>query len=132
MARTNLPVTALAANSGVLNPVATAVDQANGMNIALVALRNTIPAGGGADELVLVVSNTAAAAHNVTVRAGASNPPAFRKDKGDIAVSVTNGQTAYVGPFEWARICQPDGSINVDFDAGFTGTILPILLPRVV
>lgn len=128
MARTNLPVTALVANSGVLNPTATAVDQANGMNVKLVS--ENIPAAANSDRLVLVVANTAAAAHNVIVRAGAANPPAFRAGIGDIDFSVTNAETAYVGPFEWARIAQSDGSVNVDFDSGFTGTILALLLPR--
>lgn len=134
MARTNLPTTALVANSGVLNPTATAVDQANGMNILLPS--TAIPRTADADHLVLVVANTAAAAHNVIVRAGAGEPgaygPAFRTGKGDLTFSVTNAQTAYVGPFEVARFAQADGSLNIDFDTGFTGTVLALLMPVTV
>jgi hypothetical protein len=128
VARTNLPLTKLVANSGVLNPSATTVDQTNGMNVALAS--ESIPAGANSDRLVLKVDNTAAAAHNVIVRAGAANPPAFRAGIGDITFSVTNAESAYVGPFEWARVAQSDGSVNVDFDSGFTGTITAFLLPR--
>lgn len=128
MARTNLPLTSLAGNSGSVNPSTTAVDQANGMNIALA--NEGVPAAGNTDRLVLVVANTAAAAHHILVRAGAANPPAFRAGIGDVSVNVTNGVTAYVGPFEYARVVQSDGSVNVDFDSGFTGTILALLLPR--
>lgn len=128
MARTNLPLTSLVANGGVLNPTATAVDQANGMTVALAS--SAIPAHPTSENLVLVVANTAAAAHNVIIRAGASNPPAFRAGLGDITFSVTNAETAYVGPFDYARVVQSDGSLSVDFDSGFTGTILALLVPR--
>lgn len=114
--------------TGVSNPTADAADQTNGMNLALAS--SAVPSAADCDLLVLVVSNTAAAAHNFILRAGASNPPAFRKDLGDLTISVTNATTLYAGPFEPARFLQSDGSLNVDFSSGFTGTILALLLPR--
>lgn len=127
MARTNLPVSNLTTN-GKTAVSTTAIDQANGMNCALAS--NAIPAVSASEHLVLVVSNTAAAPHNFILRAGASNPPAFRAGLGDLTVSVTNGTTAYIGPFDHARFVQSDGSLNIDFDAGTTGTVQALLVPR--
>ena len=134
MARTNLPLSnlvgeasvALGTYTGLADPAGTAIDQANGMNVVLAT--TAIPAAPGAELLLLRVANTAAAAHNVILRAGAY-PPAFESMKGDQTVSVTNATTRWVGPLEYARHAQADGSINVDFDTGFTGTITAFLVP---
>lgn len=127
MARTNLPVTAMTAN-GVTAVSTTAIDQANGMNLALAS--TAIPSTATSDELVLVVANTDTGAHNFILRAGASNPPAFRSGLGDLTVSIPASTTRYFGPFDWARFCQSDGSLNIDFGSGITGTIQALLLPR--
>lgn len=127
MARTNLPVTELAGNAGVAEST-TAIDQANGMNVSVAS--ESIPAKGEGEDIVLVVDNTAAAAHNVIVRAGAGPVPAFRASLGDLTVNVAAGATAFIGPFETARFAQSDGSLNVDFDAGTTGTVVALRVPR--
>ena len=126
MARTNLPLTVLTQDGGAVAPSTTAVDVANGMNIAMAS--SAIPSGSNALGLVIVFNQTFAGAKNITIRAGA-NPPAFRKDKGDLQVSA-NAQVAYVGPLDPARYMQADGSINIDFDSGTTGTVLALLLPH--
>lgn len=128
MARTNLPQTVLSPTAGVVNPSTTAIDATNGMNLALAS--EGVPAGPNSTGVTLVVSNTFAGAKHVIVRAGASNPPAFRAAIGDLSVNVGQNQTAYIGPLEWARFCQSDGSLNIDFDAGTTGTILALVAPR--
>ena|SRR5579862_3734652 len=127
MARTNLPVTALTAN-GATAISTTAVDQTNGMNCQLAS--EAMPAAGNSEQLVLVVDNTDSASHNFILRAGASNPPAFRAALGDLTIAVAATTTKYLGPFEWARFCQSDGSLNIDFSSGFAGTIQALLLPR--
>lgn len=142
MARTTLPVTTMTANGAVLNNAGTAIDAANGMNIPLAS--SAIPAVGGADRLVLYVTNTFAGTKTVTVRKGDNtnyaNVPAFEAGKGDFVsgnLTASTG-TAFIGPFELARFVQsggagadqPAGSINVDFAASMTGTIWAILLPR--
>lgn len=127
MARTAIPVTALVVNASTAIST-TVIDQANGMNLALKS--TAIPAKAESENLVLVVDNTAAGAHNFILRAGASNPPAFRTDLGDLTISVGATTTVYIGPFDWARFCQTDGSLNIDFDAGTTGTIQALLVPR--
>lgn len=143
MARTNLPVTALDPKNPSLNTAGTSIDATNGMNIALAS--SAIPSKPGADRLVLYVQNTTASTKTVTVRAGAgvaapSNfgygypVPSQEQGLGDLVtgnLSATTG-TAFIGPFEAARFIQTDGSVNVDFASGTTGTIWAILLPRYV
>ena len=126
MARTAITRRNLVPNGGLLAPTADTIDQANGMSLAIT---NTgVPAGPDMDMVILKVDNSAAGAHNVIIRAGV-NPPAFRAGLGDLTVSVTNGTTKYVGPFEPARFKQADGSLNVDFDSGFSGTITAFFMP---
>lgn len=129
MARTNLPTSTLPgmAAAGLADPAGTAIDATNGMNVALAS--TAIPAGPTARNLFLRVANTAASAKNVIVRAGVY-PPAFRQGLGDLTVNVVNATTKWVGPFEAARFTQADGSINIDFDAGTTGTITAFLSPE--
>lgn len=120
MARTNLPLTALAPNSSIAAPAGTNVDATNGMNVQIVT--NGIPAAYSLADVFLQVTNSAASAKTVTVRAG-SNPPAFRAGLGDLAVSVNASATVFIGPLESARFAQVDGSLNIDFGSGMTGTI---------
>lgn len=129
MARTNLPTSLLPGNAaaGLADPAGTAIDQPNGMNVVLAS--GAIPAAPTARNLFLRVANTAAAPHNAIIRAGAY-PPAFRSGLGDLLVSVTNATTKWIGPLEAARFAQADGSINLDFDASFTGTITAFLSPE--
>jgi hypothetical protein len=128
MSRTNLPVSTLSPSVGVLNPSATNIDQANGMNVVLAS--SAIPSAAGANDLVLIVTQTSSSTRNVIIRAGASNPPAFRKDLGDLTIACTATTTNYLGPLEVARFAQSDGSINIDFQASATGTIMALLVPR--
>lgn len=134
MARTNLPPTSLTSNGAVLNSAGTAIDATNGMNVQLPT--SSVPANSGADRLVLYVQNTAAATKTVIIRAGvgggATPGQAFRSGLGDFTsgnLSASTG-TAFIGPLESARFAQSDGSINVDFASGTTGTIWALLLPK--
>lgn len=135
MARTNLPLTTLTPNSAVLNNAGTAIDQANGMNIQLPT--TSIPAAPQSDTLVLYVKNATAATETVTVRAGTNttgdpNSPAFRAGLGDLTTGnlTASTGTAFIGPFDPSRFQQSDGSINVDFASGATGTIWALVLPK--
>lgn len=128
MARTNLPVTNMVEEGAVVAPAGTAIDPVNGMNIVLAS--GAIPAAPGAWDLFIQYNGTFAGAKNIYIRAGA-NPPSSRAGKGDLVQSVNN-QTVYIGPLEPARHEQADGSINVDFDASSTGTILAFLRPHLV
>ncbi len=113
MARTAVPITSLPANAGTAGAAGTAADPTNGHLIA---------AGGLTRRLLLVVKNTAAGAKNATLKAGV-NPPAFRAGVGDLVVSVpaTTGVRYIV--VEAARFAQANGDINLDLEAGTTGTV---------
>jgi hypothetical protein len=143
MARTNLPLTSLNPKSPTLNSAGTAVDAANGMNIALAS--SAIPSAASGDRLVIYVTNTFAGTKTVTVRAGVGVAapagfgtgypvPSQEMGIGDLVTGnlTASTGTAYIGPFDTARYVQPDGSINVDFAASMTGLIWAILLPKYV
>jgi hypothetical protein len=127
MARTNLPLTALVGNSGVAEPAGTAIDQANGMVINLAS--TAVPAAGGPRHLIIQVKNTFAGTKVATIRAGA-NPPSMRAALGDITFTCPASANTFLGPFEAARVLQADGTINIDFASGITGTINALLVPR--
>ena len=134
MARTNLPLSnpiaeasvATGTYTGIAAPGTTAADQANGMNVVLAS--GAIPHNPGAEALILIIANTAASPLAAIVRAGAY-PPAFEQGKGDLSVTITNATTRWIGPLEYARHAQADGSINLDFASGFTGTCIAVLVP---
>jgi hypothetical protein len=131
MPRDALTVTTLTPNSGVLQPAAQTLTQANGQSIALPA--TAIPSSPDADSLILIVANTAAAPHNLIVRAGIGGGitpgPAQRAGLGDLTIAITNATTKVCGPFDPARFSQADGSILLDEDSGFTGNIQVFLMP---
>jgi hypothetical protein len=132
MARTAIPTSDLVANSSITTPAGTAVDQANGMVVAA-----PTPTAGQLSRdqdhfkrLFLRVKNTVGSPLNVIVRAGANTYMAIRSGLGDLTVQVpaTTGDVI-LGPFESARFMQPDGSLNVDFQATFAGTITAFRVP---
>src|SRR5579875_3439268 len=131
MARTNLPQTAWSPNGSIAAPTATAIDAVNGMNVQV---PNTgVPAASTMANCILQVSNTAAAAYNVTIDAGVGGGPtpgpAYRSGKGSLIVNVPASSTVFIGPFESARFAQLDGSLNIDFQSGMTGTITAFVMP---
>lgn len=119
MARTNVPLSKLTANSSITTPAGTALDPTNGHVISAGRFR----------KLMLRVTNTSAGAKNITVKAGVS-PPALSAGQGDLVVSVpaTTGDVL-IGPLEAARFSQANGDINVDVAASATGIIAAIQLP---
>ena len=95
-----------------LEPTATSVVQANGIKLknAFACKDNT---------LVLVVANTANAAKDITIKKG-DYPNSVL---GDITFSVKASSTTLVKIENPSRLEQADGSLLIDFAAGFTGTI---------
>lgn len=121
MARTNVPLTALVPNGGITEPAGTAVDPTNG---------HVIDVTSTDAHVIIEVNNTAVTDKVVTVKAGTNNPPAFRKDLGDVAVTVTASTRAFIGPLESARFIQPGQKLNIDMAAGITGTIAALAMPQ--
>lgn len=82
------------------------------------------------ERTVLRVANTEGSTNTCTVRKG-DNPPALAAGQGDLVVTIaaTTG-VRYLGPFESGRFLQADGSLEVDFETGTTGTIDVLLIPR--
>ncbi len=119
MARTLIAPTNLQ-QSAPLAPVTTAIDVANGMYLAA-------GVGNMPNRLVLVVNNTAVTAQQVTIKAGV-NPPALRAAIGDLVFSVGASATASL-VIEGSRHVQNNGTVNVDFEAGTTGTVTAYRVP---
>lgn len=121
MARVAIPITEMSQNAAVTPPSATAVDGTNHHNIA---------AKGRTDTLFLevIAGGTTGNGGDVIIKAGV-NPPAFRQGLGDLTVTVGDGVTKLIGPFESARFCQADGSINVD-TSSLVGTFRAFRLPK--
>lgn len=129
MPRTNVPVTALIANSGVADPAGTAVDVANG---------HIIGPRVRAEQIVIRVVNTAVTPKNVTLKAGASQALAWAAGQGDLVMAVPASSTRWLGPFESGRYMQPrndtgttsGGFLYLDLEAGLTGNLSVFDLPR--
>lgn len=117
--RTNIPVTKAVFDGFVIEPAATALDAANGHVVTPREAR----------QLRLRVNNSAVTTHTVTVDpgSGAGSEPGVAA----LAVPVAPSQTVHIGPFTSARFDQAGGtSINIDLDAGFTGTVWAFEDPR--
>lgn len=126
MARVTVPVTQLAADAATADPTATTADATNGHVVGNVS-GGTVPL----EQLVLRVANTAGSTRTVTIKAG-TNPPAAEAILGDVAITVpaTTG-VKWVGPLSSGRHAQDDGTVRIDLEAGFTGTLTAFHLPRI-
>jgi hypothetical protein len=118
MARTAVPYSSWANNAAVPAPAGTTLDVANGHSIAQ----------SGAERSILLFTNTDAAAHTVTIKAG--DPMGMSAGQGDLTFSIPAGSSAYVGPLESARVQQKDGSLYIDLQAGHAGKITAFFIPR--
>lgn len=113
MARDTVIPTLLTLNAGVAKPAGYTIVPANGVNVP-----NTCPTR----RLIFHVANTSGASANVTFRAGI-NPPAVEAGQGDLVIAVAAGATQVIN-IDSGRFYQADGSMNIDFDGGFTGTLI--------
>ena len=129
MARTLIPLTPLVSNNGIQVPVATAVDPTNGHYVDCTGLTG---------QLLISVNNTFAGTKTVTIKAGTSNPPAFRNSLGDFVFTAAASDRCVVGPLESARFVQPvggtdggtGGRVFIDLAASITGTITALFIPK--
>lgn len=119
MARTAVPVTDLTAATSTADPAGTTADATNGHTIT----------GARPEVLTLRVKNTTAGALNAILRAG-TFPLAGASGQGDLTVSVGAGATVFIGPVESARFLQSDGSVSLDLQATFTGTVTAFKVNR--
>jgi hypothetical protein len=123
MPRTAVAYSTFTANSSTADPAGTTIDSTlvtNGVKVTA-----AVP-----EETVIRVANTAGTSKVVTINAG-DYPPAAAAGQG--AVTGTVGATTGVlwfGPFESGRFLQNDGTFEVDFASGTTGTITVFRVPR--
>jgi hypothetical protein len=121
MARDLLTKNTFVPNASLADPVANTVTQANGSYIA---------GGSASEQIVIRVTQTAASAKAVTVRAGV-HPPAISAGQGDyVSAQIAQNAVLWLGPFTSGRFLQADGKINIDYEAGFTGSATCFVLPR--
>ena len=118
MARTDVPIIDASRNA-VTTATPTAADATNGHKIQV---------DGGCRRVVLVVKQTAATAKTVTVKAGA-NPPAWATDADLVSSALAQNATVAIS-LDFAKFVQSNGDINVDLQAGFTGEISAIRIPK--
>lgn len=119
MPRDAIPIIASAINAATIEGAGVAISPTNGGNIAI---------DGVSDKYLLIILNSTVGAKNVTLKAGVY-PPAFRSGIGDSVIPCAQSTQRQVIPIESARFAQADGSINVDFEAGMTGTAFCYKLP---
>ncbi len=123
MARTAVTVTALAYNAALARPAGTNADTSNGHKVTVNAATT---------RLALLVKHTAATAKNLTVVAGDASP-ADAQGQGDLVIAFAAGNVTAVEKFIVVtsdRFIQNDGTISIDLESGFTGTIAAIQLPK--
>ncbi|MFE9865875.1 hypothetical protein ACFYPZ_24575 [Streptomyces sp. NPDC005506] len=123
MARTSVPISNLVGNGSLADPAGTTLDATNDHSISIVSVH--------AEELLIRVTNTHSSAHTVTVKAGGTNPPAWRGGQGDLTVSVpaTTG-VAWIGPLSSSRFQQAGSTLYVDIETSHAGTITAFKVPR--
>lgn len=113
-----LTINDLSANGSIALPTADVLDTGT----AAVTLNAAI---GNADHrrVFLQVKNTDGSNNlTVAVKAGATNPPAFRGALGDLSVTIAAGATKVIGPFDPSRFAKADGTLDVKFTPA-AGTI---------
>ncbi|MET8824786.1 hypothetical protein ABZX40_17950 [Streptomyces sp. NPDC004610] len=126
-----MPRTAVAYRTLAANASVNAATGATTVDATLVT--NGVVINDAVPEYTLIrTTHTDGAAHDLIVRAGDS-PPALAAGQGDLVaeVAATSG-VRYFGPFESGRFLQSDGTLLIDFETGYAGTIDVLRIPRSV
>lgn len=128
--RVDLSYTSLKGNDVIDLGDGDTLDATNGHS--LIVPRVAIP--GEADSLnrmFLYVINTGLVNHTVTIKAGVSTDASYRGGTGDLVCTIkASAGGGIIGPLEEVRFAQADGSIWIDLDAGFTGSITAYMWPE--
>ncbi|MFF0426904.1 hypothetical protein ACFYUJ_21130 [Streptomyces sp. NPDC004520] len=113
MPRIAVPYSNLVPNSNLADPAGTAVSSGagNGGQVA----------NAFAELTLLRVSNASGGSGTATLLAG-SLPLAIAAGQGNLAVTVANAATQWIGPVESGRFLQNDGSLIVETTAAMTVT----------
>ncbi len=122
MARTAVTINAVALNTALADPTDTTADATNS---------HVLTPTKSISKILLRVTHTAASTKNFTVKAG-DNPPALAAGQGDFVTAFAAGNVTPVVKFfvlSSDRFQQDDGTINIDLESGFTGTIGAFSMP---
>lgn len=124
MARDAVHITTTTADAATASPTDGTATQANG---------SVFTPTQALGKYLIRVTATAAAGKNVTIKAG-DNPPADAAGQGDLVVAFGAGNVTpvvkLIGPLTSARFGQDDGTVLIDYESGFTGSIEAIALGR--
>lgn len=128
MPRTAVTPTVLTANDATAEGAGTTIDGTLVTNGVSVALTHPL------EEHILEVTHTSDAEKDLTVAAG-DDPPADAAGQGALVEAFAAGNvtavTKFVGPLTSSRFIQNDGTLHIDFETGFTGTLRVIRVPRI-
>lgn len=113
MARAKITITDITKNAET--------SAAAGTSLATIATDGGYIDSSDTQGLLLRIVQTFAGAKVITAVAG-DNPPALCAGQGDLDVSMAQNDVSFVA-LESARFAQSDGKINIDAEAGTTGTI---------
>jgi hypothetical protein len=122
MPRTAVAYSPLVANGHLTSPAGTTID-------STLVTNGVVINGVDPERTVLRVTNSAATAKNITVKAGAGRQ-SWLSGSGDYVQSVGASASEFLGPFTSARFQQRGSSMYVDFESGFTGTLTVLKLPK--
>ena len=117
MARVTLSATLLANATSVADPTGT-------LSVAGAGNGFTLP-NPGAKVVLLRVANASGGSGTVSVLAG-SQPSAIASGQGAVTATVATGATSWLGPFESARVGQPDGSFSIETSVAMTVTAFTV------
>lgn len=116
MARVTLTPTPLV-QAGVADPAGTA-------SVAGAGNGFTLPYPGS-KVVLLRCSNASGGTGTVSVLAG-SQPSAIASGQGAVTASIATGGVTWLGPFESARVGQPDGSLSIETSVIMTVTAFTV------
>ncbi|MDR3080539.1 MAG: hypothetical protein LBV60_06360 [Streptomyces sp.] len=122
MPRTAVPYSKFTANGRLTDPVGTTVD-------ATLVTNGVVVDAADPEHTLIRVTNTAAAAKTVTVKAGVGRQ-SWMAGSGDYTQSVPASGTVWLGPLTSARFQQRGSKVYLDFESGSTGTVTVFKLPR--
>ena len=135
---TRTVITATQLSAGAANPaVSQSTDATNGHSIAFP--NGTLGQSKGASwALALRVVNSAGADKNVIVRANTGVPSGSyyapfhpQAAKGDLTIqcAASSATPQYIVALDSSRYVQDDGTVSIDYESGFTGTIEAYIWP---